>query len=372
MADLSEKVDLEEAGLFNQTGFGEYFKHIWDYGIGQHLSDIEATYNLKDHLVFSVKESSDPIYELFNEYENFIKVNNDLDRGCVVYTDEFVIDFNLSERNNYYTLEYNLAAIDKKTAEEEEKRIRSIFPFEVDKPLVEINWRFPSARGPVMETSFRDVIREDFYEQAYPTIDNIEEWIEKYLNSDSSLMFMYGPPGTGKTKLIRKILKETPNYKKEKREPEVTYISGEKTVSYESVFVNFLNGNSDFLVIEDLDQKVKPRSEGNEEMSTLLTVSDGIVSSLGKKIIITTNLPSLDESRIDDALLRTGRCFDVKKMRKLSSEEAIEFYKKVFGDNNVNKIKSDTYYPLSDLYYLGKNGHMPEENSNDGPGFKLT
>ena len=63
------------------------------------------------------------------------------------------------------------------------------------------------------------------------------------------------------------------------------------------------------------------RESGNELMSTLLNASEGVVAHPGKKIILSTNLPSID--KIDPALLRVGRCYDVLEFRPLTREQAM-------------------------------------------------
>jgi ATP-dependent 26S proteasome regulatory subunit len=56
-------------------------------------------------------------------------------------------------------------------------------------------------------------------------------------------------------------------------------------------------------------------------MSTFLNASEGIVYRHDKKIIFSTNLPSID--KIDPALLRPGRCFDIIKFDFLTEKQAL-------------------------------------------------
>jgi ATP-dependent 26S proteasome regulatory subunit len=73
------------------------------------------------------------------------------------------------------------------------------------------------------------------------------------------------------------------------------------------------------LLIEDADNAVMARSEGNEGMSYLLNLTDGIIP-LKKKIVIVTNLPSIN--KVDPALIRPGRCYDILEFRSLTAEQA--------------------------------------------------
>jgi ATP-dependent 26S proteasome regulatory subunit len=63
------------------------------------------------------------------------------------------------------------------------------------------------------------------------------------------------------------------------------------------------------------------REDGNTMMHRFLNVSDGLISAQDKKMVFSTNLPSVKD--IDSALLRPGRCFDVVEFRPLTRKEAL-------------------------------------------------
>jgi SpoVK/Ycf46/Vps4 family AAA+-type ATPase len=75
------------------------------------------------------------------------------------------------------------------------------------------------------------------------------------------------------------------------------------------------------IVVEDADLLLSPRSTGNMSMAQLLNETDGISSNHDRKVVFTTNLSR--RSDIDEALMRTGRCYDVIEFRLLTPEEAI-------------------------------------------------
>ena len=56
------------------------------------------------------------------------------------------------------------------------------------------------------------------------------------------------------------------------------------------------------------------------DLHRFLAIADGVVRAQGRKIIFTTNLPSVGD--IDDALVRPGRCFAVVRTRALELGEA--------------------------------------------------
>src|SRR3712207_7327386 len=55
-------------------------------------------------------------------------------------------------------------------------------------------------------------------------------------------------------------------------------------------------------VLEDADNFLRPRKEGNSMMHRFLNVGDGLVTMSHKKMIFSTNLPSVKE--VDPALDR--------------------------------------------------------------------
>jgi ATP-dependent 26S proteasome regulatory subunit len=55
-------------------------------------------------------------------------------------------------------------------------------------------------------------------------------------------------------------------------------------------------------------------------MHRFLNVGDGLVTTKGKKMIFSTNLPSIRD--IDSALIRPGRCFDIVTFDQLDVAQA--------------------------------------------------
>lgn len=148
---------------------------------------------------------------------------------------------------------------------------------------------------------------------AYPWLKkDIEEYIHEYLNSQASVLILIGPPGTGKTTFIKNLIHLSGG------DAKVTY--DEKVMSDDALFANFIHGNERFMIMEDADTFLKSRADGNTMMHRFLNVSDGLVSAEGKKLVFSTNLPSIRD--IDSALMRPGRCFDVVTFTSLTRDEA--------------------------------------------------
>lgn len=171
---------------------------------------------------------------------------------------------------------------------------------------------------------------------AYPWLPkDINEYINEYLNSQASVLILIGPPGTGKTSFIKNMINSSGG------DAKVTY--DEKVMSDDSMFANFIHGNERFMVMEDADTFLKSRTDGNTMMHRFLNVSDGLVSAEGKKLVFSTNLPSIRD--IDSALMRPGRCFDVVTFRALTREEA----KKVANELNVD-LPDGNEFTLAELF----------------------
>lgn len=184
---------------------------------------------------------------------------------------------------------------------------------------------------------------------AYPFIDGCpEEYITEYINSDASILVLIGPPGTGKTSLIKEIIQ------KSGKSAHVTYDIN--IMAKEGLFTEFMTSDSMFLIMEDADAFLASRQDGNKMMHRFLNIGDGLVSTKGKKIIFSTNLPNVDD--IDEALLRVGRCFDIITSRKLTKEEASE----VLSELNLNRTLSESSYTLAELTNLARN-HKQEKKT---------
>jgi len=150
--------------------------------------------------------------------------------------------------------------------------------------------------------------------EMYPFLkgESLEAYYEKYMESSANILLLIGPPGTGKTTFIRGLLAHT---------------NSSAIVSYDSAilekdgfFARFIESDDNVMVLEDSDAFLMSRTEGNTMMHRFLNVGDGLVTTKGKKMIFSTNLPSIRD--IDPALIRPGRCFDIVEFKPLNLEQA--------------------------------------------------
>jgi ATP-dependent 26S proteasome regulatory subunit len=98
------------------------------------------------------------------------------------------------------------------------------------------------------------------------------------------------------------------------------------------------------MVIEDADMFLKARSEGNTTMHKFLNVGDGLVTTRNKKLIFSTNLPSIRD--IDPALIRPGRCFDIVTFDLLDQQAAEKLAKKM----NVTLTETKDKWNIADIF----------------------
>jgi hypothetical protein len=79
-------------------------------------------------------------------------------------------------------------------------------------------------------------------------------------------------------------------------------------------------------------------------MHRFLNVGDGLVTTKGKKMIFSTNLPSIRD--IDSALVRPGRCFDIVTFDVLNYGQATTLAKKL----NVDLPEIKDSYSIAEVF----------------------
>lgn len=193
----------------------------------------------------------------------------------------------------------------------------------------------------VVETSQR--LANDTF---YPFIDGgIEQLAKRYAENPASVLLLIGPWGTGKSTLARTLMFLI--------EKEVYAIANGDKILLDASFNTWLasQGDNAMIVTEDSDQLVAPRADGNSQMSALLNYAEGVLSN-STKMIISTNLPT--KRKIDPALIRPGRCFEVIEFRKLTLEEANLARQSVGLDPITDLHESDIQLSLTEaLNYRG-------------------
>jgi len=185
-------------------------------------------------------------------------------------------------------------------------------------------------------------------EAAYPWLPKpMNDYIDDYLDSQASVLILIGPPGTGKTTFIKNLIHRS------KGDARVTY--DETVMSGDSLFAEFIESDAKFMIMEDADTFLKSRDDGNTMMHRFLNVSDGLISAQDKKLVFSTNLPSVRD--IDSALMRPGRCFDVIEFRALTRAEA-----EVIADEMNLELPDGRSFTLAEMF----NVHASDAVNSDG------
>lgn len=175
--------------------------------------------------------------------------------------------------------------------------------------------------------------------EMYPFLkgQDLGEYYDDFMSSSASILLLIGPPGTGKTTFIRGMLQHT------ETSAIVSYDAAVLEKDY--VFSNFIESNKSLLILEDADMFLKSRKEGNTMMHKFLNVGDGLVTTRGKKLIFSTNLPSIND--IDPALIRPGRCYDILHFEELNQEQAETLASKVGTTLNDTRDK----WSIADIFH---------------------
>lgn len=184
---------------------------------------------------------------------------------------------------------------------------------------------------------------------AYPWIDpsyeHLTDYIDEYIDSEASVLILIGPPGTGKTTFIKNLIHRSKANAKVAYDPKVMMEDG--------FFAGFIGDETRFLVMEDADEFLQSRTEGNTMMHKFLNVSDGLISAADKKLVFSTNLPNVGD--IDEALMRVGRCFDVLQFRPLTRAEALGVHREV---GVMRELPDGTAFTLAECFSSHPSGKV--------------
>ncbi len=230
------------------------------------------------------------------------------------------------DKGSYCSCVFQIWAESRARAEEVETRLKVLAGEQrLRNQTFVVDWQFV-ARGSLRSASFEEIANEVLLDEAYPSLTGgVDAFVERYLASPESVLILLGPPGGGKTRLVREILGALTRRKGENAE--VMYTTDKRALGSDEMFVQFITGTHDAMVIEDTDHLLRARTSGNEDMHRFLAIADGIARAQGRKMIFTTNLPNVTD--IDPALTRPGRCHAVVTLRSLEPGEALKLAQRI-------------------------------------------
>ena len=183
---------------------------------------------------------------------------------------------------------------------------------------------------------------EYFQKEAFENLDtvfyepylDVNRLFEEYLKSKSSILQLTGKPGIGKSKLVSLFIKylfEHPEYLIYQDRLKIARVVNNEILAQDDFWVTLRQKGFNALILDDLDNILEKRTEvvnssedkmHNEIIKKLLSFTDGLMNNK-IKILITTNV---EYSKIDEALLRDMRLFDLLELRPLRHQEALDIW----------------------------------------------
>lgn len=264
-------------------------------------------------------------------YKDMLYVQNNSSSGIIIEkeTDNFIkfdVNSNSTTVRAYGDCEFAECIIDEVEAH-----------FDVVTSYIE--WIYGSDGNSVNVPLNRDRLP---VEEMYPFLngESLGDYYDRYMESSANILLLIGPPGTGKTTFIRGLLAHR------SCSAIVTYDAA--ILEKDSFFARFIEDDAEVMVLEDSDAFLKSRSDGNTMMHRFLNVGDGLVTTKGKKMIFSTNLPSIRD--IDSALIRPGRCFDILEFKPLDFHSAKTLADKLGADIPECDAEKVLEYSIAEIF----------------------
>lgn len=332
----------DEQLLLHTKLYDNVAKKIKEYNLSfSEAENLDIKEMSEDQFISFLTQFNGETVKLFNNY--------------FIITDSGIFYITWTPKQNSNKIFFSIYTSSYDDLKNNKEKIYNIFKSVLDneKIFVDIDW-FCMTNGKLNSFSFTENLDDVIYQEAYPYIENIEGLIQNYIDSVDPLLLFIGKPGTGKTRLIRYILKKMALRTPKIRQSGI-FTTDREVVESTYLYTSFLSNRSySFLIIEDMDYHLQSRSDGNFSMYNLLTISDGLLKNSGKKkIILSTNLPNT--KNIDDALLRSGRCFGTINSRLLSLEESGLLMKKLNCSTDLCETdKAKFNKTLADLYKIAR------------------
>ena len=199
--------------------------------------------------------------------------------------------------------------------EEAVKRVLKFIPLKVVKPkeaeikLVAFNQEYYTIDSKIQPTKIN--IDENYNDDIKPVLEDVK----KFLNErKSGLILLRGIVGTGKTNLIRHLVTTFPKNYILVTNTLASHLSSPEFISF------MLDHKNSVFILEDCEQILMAREQNiSSAIANILNMSDGLMSDIfNVKFICTFNA---DIDKIDDAILRKGRCFANYEFKPLCKEK---------------------------------------------------
>ena len=310
---------VNSQNLGNMDSLVEYQRLTINNRIGEYLKTHSV--NMKKNEVLHLKEKDlvKVWKKLESKYESYMTNESNL----LLLDDNFIAEcwWIYSSSHHGFNLNVSSSSIDKCLQYIDEIK-ETLKEFLVDEDVVEYSILQYQNGETLNETFYHDTLDIDFNPLAVPFIDDVDKYINNFLDSKAPLLILQGEPGTGKTTFSKQILKTLKKRVLQKESHfKALYSFDESVFVISDFYKKIIYDDYDVLVLEDINQVIHKNEDIKGEFNTInkfLSVTDGLISKY-KKIIITTNIDS--KHQLNTALIRPGRCFDVLNFRKLEGGE---------------------------------------------------
>ena len=298
--------------------------------------------------VNSLASSSDDQWALLEKFETLGTLSMMQHSYSVITGEEYflVVTLDTSEEKHLSkSVRVGIYATTKDALFQTKASVENILSYTAPNIVCEVEWYYNSSG--IEWESLNEELDETVYAEAYPFIPDLNDFVERYIRSNAAILLLIGPPGTGKTRFIKHILRKMAELAGSQTVAAM-YTSDQDVLESDVMYINFVKSSTQALVLEDLDFNLRKRMDGNPVMLKLLTASDSFISSKHKKIILTTNLPSVLNT--DEALLRPGRCFEVVQTRALTLSEVQAFLHASGNSAHEQAFGAKSAWTLAEVY----------------------
>ncbi len=330
------------------------------------ISSGELTYTSTFHVSLKPGTSSEEILDVLMEAAEPAKIIESAQVRLII-TQDAIVDYSVYSSGSIREVALSVLSKREKAKEVKEKITEALAPLAAAKSKgikTQVNWFYWSDNY-ADSRQFTEMIEETIHPEAYPSVPRLNDFLDSYFDSDSPLLLLLGPAGTGKSRLIRHLIMQFA--KRTEKEPKIAYTSDEKVLkNSDGFFIDFRAGEYDFLVLEDMDNFLAPRDEGNEVMHKFLATSDGFLSNRNRKIVMTTNLSM---NKIDPALLRPGRCFARLDLGPISSADAQKLALAITSGECKEEFAGAKQYTIAEVYHATKNDNTQGLHGQEQMGF---
>jgi SpoVK/Ycf46/Vps4 family AAA+-type ATPase len=308
---------LSSPDISKLDSIDEYQRVYINHLIGEHIKNK----SLKARKLITINLKLDDVLSFWKHIENQYNLYSLGEYAGFIIENEFIASLNW---NHESTSTGMLLHISSNSINDCEKYINEVKDYISDFLVIEdtIEYSVLLTQGmDLKRIHYQDTVNSTIEHSAFPFIEDIDSYIDQYLNSKAPILLLHGEPGTGKTTFSKYVLHKMKEKIATKKEKMKALYSFDQDVFLSSEFFSMLiYDDYDVLVLEDMNDVIHVNYEygATNPIKNFLSLTDGIISKY-KKVIITTNIES--KNQLDEILLRPGRCFDIVNFRKLEGIE---------------------------------------------------